>query len=139
MLGPLVERLILGMGSEDTTVKVAAITALSSAAAAVEGKFAPFAQHVLPPLAAFLQVTEVSPSSVAVLSSMHQWLMLGAGLQSARFVCACSLLQHPVHKALRTHMLRFLSFLLPALASAFRTCLSRAHQACHLHVLLLAR
>ena len=59
MLGPLVERLVWGLNSSDADVKVAAITALSSAAAATEAKIAPFAGHVLPPLASFLQLTEV--------------------------------------------------------------------------------
>ena len=57
MLGPLVERLVWGMDSSDADVKVAAITALSSAAAATEAQFAPFAGHVLPALASFLQLT----------------------------------------------------------------------------------
>ena len=48
-----------GMRSQDADIKSAAITAVSTAAAAVEAQFAPFAEHVVPVLAGFMQQTEV--------------------------------------------------------------------------------
>ena len=60
LLPALMERIMWGMRSPDSDIKDAAITAVSTAAAAVEAKFTPFAEHVVPVLAGFMQQTEVS-------------------------------------------------------------------------------
>ena len=80
MLPPLVERLVWGMTQGDADVKVAAITALSSAAAATEALFAPFAGAVLPPFAAFLQLTEARPAFCQSMIDLHVYCMLHAHL-----------------------------------------------------------
>ena len=59
LLPQLMERIMWGMQSQDSDIKTAAITAVSTAAAAVEATFAPFAEHVVPVLAGFMQQTEV--------------------------------------------------------------------------------
>ena len=61
LLPQLMERIMWGMSSQDADIKSAAITAVSTAAAAVEAQFSPFAEHVVPVLAGFMQQTEVCP------------------------------------------------------------------------------
>ena len=69
LLPQLMERIMWGMQSQDSDIKTAAITAVSTAAAAVEATFAPFAEHVVPVLAGFMQQTEVGTACLLCFSN----------------------------------------------------------------------